>query len=113
MALLPLLLPFLYTFLLALFLPLNLLLGQEIAPFWVGEVRSAAGEAPVRKLCGKHKRRVQENGKDDEKETGRHYQQEKLSTLMKGGLLLFSLVKKCELGRRGFILAVELETAVE
>ena len=77
-------------------------------------MRSAAGEAPVSKLCGKHKRRVQENGKDDEKETGRHYQQEKLSTLMKGGLLLlFSLVKKCELGRRGFILAVELETAVE
>ena len=78
------------------------------------EVRSAAGEAPVRKLCGEHKRSVQENGEDDEKETGRHYQQEKLSTLMKGGLLLFSSVKKCEVGAtRGFTLAVELETVVD
>ncbi len=85
----------------------------------MGEVRSIAGEAPVRKLCGEHNRCVQENGDDDEKQTGRHYQQEKLSTLMRGGCCCcFPRSKSVKyqvaaIGRRGFTLAVELETAVE
>lgn len=78
-------------------------------------MRSAAGEAPARKLCGEHKRCVHENGEDDEKETGRHYQQENLSTLNTSRMVGFPRPKSVNLepGRRGFTLAVELETAVE